>query len=653
MKYLKKYRVIALLIALVAVWAPGAWAQAPVDVAEIDSVESETFNSQQFNKWKSSKKFVAGIEAYDNDKYADALKHFNAEVKAHPANGYAYCNISLCQDKIALDTLYESMQKLFANIDLTSDDIDDPDAFFENIKIKYVEIMNDAMSSLDKGISLLPAGDKESLSKAYLTRATFLDKFMETDTAEVVNSYKKAIEVNPNLDTYTKFIDFLVNNSKDEEANTIAIEAYNVLGEAQCSEDLLAMVGEAFRLNGNYDKAMEIANKVLSNYPTNIQSRETRSLLYNEQKNYSAYVDDIIAISNAGAGTGITSLLLDVIDADDGNWDMVIDKVHQAQANDDQDAKTNWYLVEGYLNIHRKGDYRTALDCFKKGAEYTYTSYLFTRIAECYYALGEVDNAMQVMDDAIVLYAKEQQEEDNEDEVADYRCLMQKVEMEMDCGLVNQVINDAEVYRIIMGDGVQSLQAYMALEWAYFMQGKYREALKYNQMWLDADDSNRAEIIYRRAYILYAVGHVEQAQKILRELLADESNFEYNQELKFNCLVRMGRTEEAKAILDKLVADRESFNALSQEEKEAAETVPEWMSLYNIACSYSMLGDSEKAIHYLRRHYEETSGIDGMNYYYTILDYDFYNIRQNPEYISLINEYKDKWLSGTLVREMK
>ena len=42
-----------------------------------------------------------------------------------------------------------------------------------------------------------------------------------------------------------------------------------------------------------------------------------------------------------------------------------------------------------------------------------------------------------------------------------------------------------------------------------------------------------------------------------------------------------------------------------------------------------------------------------MNYYYTILDYDFYNIRQNPEYISLINEYKDKWLSGTLVREMK
>ena len=96
MKYLKKYRVIALLIALVAVWAPGAWAQAPVDVAEIDSVESETFNSQQFNKWKSSKKFVAGVEAYDNDKYADALKHFNAEVKAHPANGYAYCNISLC-----------------------------------------------------------------------------------------------------------------------------------------------------------------------------------------------------------------------------------------------------------------------------------------------------------------------------------------------------------------------------------------------------------------------------------------------------------------------------------------------------------------------------------------------------------------------------
>lgn len=653
MRYLKKYRVIALLIALVAVWSPDVWAQAAADVVEVDSVVSETFNSTQFNKWKNSKKFVSGVEAYDKEEYADALKHFNAEVKAHPANGYAYCNISLCQDKIALDTLYESMTKLFASIDHSTDDIDDPDAFFESVKVKYVEIMTDALSSLDKGISLLPAGDKQSLSQAYLTRATFLDKFLETDSAEVLNSYKKAIEINPNQETYTKLIDYLVNNNETEEANSMAIEAYHVLGEAQCGDDLLAMAGEAFRLKGDHAKAMEIANKVLSNDPTNTQSRETRSSLYNEQKNYSAYVDDIITLSNTGAVTGITSLLLDVIDASDDNWDMVIDKVHQAQDNDDEDAKTNWYLVEGYLNIHHKGDYRTALDCFKKGAEYTYTSSLFTRIAECYYAMGEVDNALQVMEDAIVLYAKEQQEEDEEEEVADYRCLLQKIEMEMDCGLVDQVINDAEVYRIIVGDGEQSLQAYMALEWAYFMQGKYREALKYNQMWLDADDDDRINILYRRAYILYGVGQVEQAQKILSELLCDESNFEDNQELKFNCLVRMGRSQEAKAILDKLVADQEHFNALSQEEKEAVETVPEWMSLYNIACSYSVLGDSEKAIYYLRRHYEETSGVDGMNYNYTILDYDFDNIRQNPEFMGLINEYKNKWLSGTLMRKKK
>ena len=384
------------MIALVAVWSPDVWAQAAADVVEVDSVVSETFNSTQFNKWKKSKKFVSGVEAYDKEEYADALKHFNAEVKAHPANGYAYCNISLCQDKIALDTLYESMTKLFASVDHSTDDIDDPDAFFESVKVKYVEIMTDALSSLDKGISLLPAGDKQSLSQAYLTRATFLDKFLETDSAEVLNSYKKAIEINPNQETYTKLIDYLVNNNETEEANSMAIEAYHVLGEAQCGDDLLAMAGEAFRLKGDHAKAMEIANKVLSNDPTNTQSRETRSSLYNEQKNYSAYVDDIITLSNAGAVTGITSLLLDVIDASDDNWDMVIDKVHQAQDNDDEDAKTNWYLVEGYLNIHHKGDYRTALDCFKKGAEYTYTSSLFTRIAECYYAMGEVDNALQL-----------------------------------------------------------------------------------------------------------------------------------------------------------------------------------------------------------------------------------------------------------------
>ncbi|MBR2147130.1 MAG: hypothetical protein IJ925_06895 [Muribaculaceae bacterium] len=62
MRYLKKYRVIALLIALVAVWSPDVWAQAAADVVEVDSVVSETFNSTQSTNGKTARNLCLALK---------------------------------------------------------------------------------------------------------------------------------------------------------------------------------------------------------------------------------------------------------------------------------------------------------------------------------------------------------------------------------------------------------------------------------------------------------------------------------------------------------------------------------------------------------------------------------------------------------------
>lgn len=648
MKYLKQYGLWMMLMVLIAISSPLATAQ---DNATSEESESEIINSEQYNKWKNSKNFVAGVKEFDNedfedDTYEKALGFFQKEVKQHPANGYAYCNMALCQKYIALIALNKQLYELYNSESANMENIDE--LFQKGKQQRDKEFLN-AATVLDKGISLLPPKDKTSLCKAYTQKGIILNECFDSDSSKVVACYLKALELMPSLEAYTNLIDFYNEKEDPTTANYYTLEAYKNLKDID-DDDFMATIASTLADNGETDKAMEIINTILRKNPQNTDAITTRSDIYYQQKNYNAYIDDIITLSNAGKLNNTTSLLAQIANMSEDNLDLVLQKVHKAQELDKEENHTNWQLVEGYLQMNESHNYQKALESMKNGLKSTYTSFVLAKIGECFYLMGKTDNALQFMEDAQLLLNKEKADDEEDDDDSDY--LLEKIQIEMNCGLVENVINDAQIYRILKGDGPQSESAYTVLEWAYRTKGCYKDALSINDKWMEVT-SNKAYVQYRRAYTLYTMGRIDEAQQELKELLAKEENFDNDQELKFNVLQRLGRNDEAREILETLVANTEKIENMTTQEllnnEDLSEVMSlETMSLYNIACSYSLLGDTDKAIDYLRRHYESYTGAMQPNFDYTILDSDFDNIRQNPEFMQTINHYKTMWLNGEL-----
>lgn len=641
MKYLKQYSSWIMMV-LIAIASPLASAQ---DNSTSEETESDIINSEQYNKWKNSKNFVAGVKEFDKDFedgiYEKALEFFQKEVNQHPANGYAYCNMALCQKYIAAIALNLQLFELYNSENADSEKINE---IYEKGKLQRDNEYLSAINMLDKGISLLPPKDKASLSKAYTQKGILLNECFESDSAKVVECYLKALELMPSLDAYTSLIEFYNEIGDPTTANYYILEAYknlNCIGD----DAFMDKIASALADNGETDKALEIINNILSKDPQNTDAIATRSNIYYQQKNYNAYLDDLITLSNAGELSNITGLLVNIAEMSDDNLDLVLQKVHNAEKLDKEESKTNWRLIEGYLHLYSTHDYQQALESLKNGLEGTYTSFVLAKIGECFYLMGKTDNAIQFMEDAQSLLNKEKEDDEEDDDDSDY--ILDKIQMEMNCGLVEKVINDAQVYRIIKGDGPQSELAYTVLEWAYTAKGCYKDALSINDKWMEVA-SDKVNAQYRRAYILYVMGRTQEAQQELKEILAKEENFENNQELKFNVLLRLGRTDEAREILEKLVASTNKMENMTIREMLDSEELSETMSLYNIACSYSLLGETDKAIEYLKRHFESFTGAMQPNYDYAILDYDFDNIRQNPEFMQTVNHYKNLWLKGEL-----
>ena len=163
------------------------------------------------------------------------------------------------------------------------------------------------------------------------------------------------------------------------------------------------------------------------------------------------------------------------------------------------------------------------------------------------------------------------------------------------------------------------------------------------EQWAKSEEDNIMPTYYKaRALVLSE--QVNEGREILNEILATH-DFNHNEEMKMNVLYYLGRTDESKAILDRLTANTKQVMAMTSEEIENAEQLPEMMSSYNLACAHALHGDIDQAMSFLKKHFEGNSD-DALNYGYTILDYDFDNVRDNPKFLNIINEYKTRWLNG-------
>ena len=113
-------------------------------------------------------------------------------------------------------------------------------------------------------------------------------------------------------------------------------------------------------------------------------------------------------------------------------------------------------------------------------------------------------------------------------------------------------------------------------------------------------------------------------------------------EMMIFALFYMGDTEKSRTMLDEMARVSELSAATADDNDMQSET----MSFYNLACAYSLHGDTDKALHFLERHYAEDDGATDFDY--AILDDELNNARKDPRFIEIVNRYKQQWLNGKL-----
>lgn len=491
-------------------------------------IANEAITGASFNQWIDSEPFKKGVEALDfGDDYNGAATLFIEELKLHPNNGYAMCNLAICKNHIANATLNKATYDI---LNLPDIDMETADTLYKVARINFFVAMGETIETMENGIELLPTDDKNSLSKAYIALAEALND-AEIDTDEVMAVYKKAVDVNP------------------------------------CEESIYELIGYAKNKNLDED-ILEVINKY----------------------------GDLLS-------------------------DDIISKTYFA------------------LNAYNNGEYQKAIDLLKealKNDSESYDAKTISLMGESYYMLGDVDKALVLMDEAIKQNAQSGDSGNNE-------YITRKIAIEMDNGMVDKVLHDAQVAEIVCAGNVDDLMnIYSAQGWANSVKKNWKEALAAYDKWSEMTPGNYTPL-YIAARTKILSGDIAQGREELRDILNNMDTTE-NQEFKMNVLYYLGNKTEAKAILDVLAKNTETVGKMNA--KEALEYVltNETMLLYNVACAYSLQGETGKALDYLRQYFESDEGEP--NFEYVILDYDFDNIRNNPKFLELINEYRLKWKNG-------
>ena len=564
-------------------------------------------NTKQ-NKWASSNYFAKGVEAINDDDIYTALDMFGMEVKQHPSNGYAICNLAQCQFTVARHDMY---------VDIYSDDRSNQEK--EVAREKGFKGMRSALPLFDKGLSLLPTNDGEALCQAYRVKASMLLKLDDIDSTLVAECYDKAIAAHPCEDVYGEHINFFSENTEIVTAD--AQELRKLYPDNPMNVKLLTIM--AYR-NEDYSQCLALCEE----YDAMLKSQGEDGI------DSQVEAIHIMALKELGREDEAMDLCLKYIEDYELNeaaqiYMMLAEKEPElAEIKIKQRMFTEsgnnilWNTMLGRI-MEVKKDYSSALEYFKAVEKTDKEAFIFNEIANCYYMLGDIDNALLYIDAATIM------DEGNEYFITRDKML---INSGMAGKLIGEKMTGLEVHKIINED--EFIQR-MILAELLVDDHDYALAESILKPLIEMDDGASALSLYATA--LKGLGRDDEAQRCLRQITEiDPLPFSDTSEL-IAALHDLGRDEEAMEKADRLAQKWENRQLHSQSDEE----IP---SCYTLATVYAQLGVTDKALEYLEKHFIH----DNMPYNFGIMERDWRldNVRELPQYKTLVEKYKTIWKSN-------
>ena len=464
--------------------------------------------------------------------------------------------------------------------------------FWLALGLSTLEEVDATFTAVNNALKYLPKKEKTYQSTAYQMRARV--NLVRKDTAAALKDYAVAIKCKPEkkslyedrAELYFEMHEYKLSN-KDYD-RLLELDPHNVIG--------FMGKGRNYRNLGQYDHAITHFTYVIQMYPNFSRGYSFRAECLLLKNKYSEAADDILAALDLDEDSKARGLLIDEFRGDKMN--VIKPKLQRMTHKEPNRALWRYYL--GVL-LEVNELYKDAIRQYHEANRLDAALTAHERIAVCHASMGNFAKALEHLN-------------------------------------------------LVIAKNTTRASLYSRRAYYYSEMGEVQKAIDDYDKCVQMNPTSRAYFL--RGWEKHMAGQHEGAIEDLTISINMDSTFSVAYDGRGRSYLSLGQMDLAKADFEKIL----SFDTVPATNSCAAfayhflgqdsiaidyalrclEVDPR--TLYNVACAYALAGNTEKAVEYLRKEFE-----DGfVRLYHLSRDVDFDAIRQDPAYQALIEEYTRK-----------
>lgn len=459
----------------------------------------------------------------------------------------------------------------------------------------YNEEFGRALTAANVAVKKIPSKDKEYKAFAYGTRAQVYLNLK--DTIQALKDYSQAINIVPDDDRfYNQRAQVYYEQGKYDLADKDYLKMISLK-----EGDVMGYMGIGRNANAQkrYEDAIKQFDYVVKLEPNYSSAYSFRAESYIGLKKYNEAIDDVISALGIDRDRKAFYELQELADS---AFEQTVAKLKVQKIKEPNEQSWDYDLGIVYERVAK---YNKAIAYYKESLEKESNIITASRISSCYDDLGDYDKALEYCNQAIALDSVK----------ANY--LYEKANILDNAGRTQEAIKTMSDY---IANTPDEPAGYYQRGWFKDHSGDIEGALEDYTMAITLQP-NVAYAYLNRGVLYRLKGENAKAESDFKQVVRLDSIPE-EAECSFYAYYYLGQKDKAIEIL----------NTILDKDKKG--------NCYDAACLYSVMGEKEKALSYLRQSLE-----DGYRRFAHIKrDRDLNNIRNTEEFKVLMKEYEEKHL---------
>lgn len=459
----------------------------------------------------------------------------------------------------------------------------------------YNEEFGRALTAANVAVKKIPSKDKEYKAFAYGTRAhVYLNL---EDTIQALKDYSQAINIVPDDDRfYNQRAQVYYEQGKYDLADKDYLKMISLK-----EGDVMGYMGIGRNANAQkrYEDAIKQFDYVVKLEPNYSSAYSFRAESYIGLKKYNEAIDDVISALGIDRDRKAFYELQELADS---AFEQTVAKLKVQKIKEPNEQSWDYDLGIVYERVAK---YNKAIAYYKESLEKESNIITASRISSCYDDLGDYDKALEYCNQAIALDSVK----------ANY--LYEKANILDNAGRTQEAIKTMSDY---IANTPDEPAGYYQRGWFKDHSGDIEGALEDYTMAITLQP-NEAYAYLNRGVLYRLKGENAKAESDFKQVVRLDSIPE-EADCSFYAYYYLGQKDKAIEVL----------NTVLDKDKKG--------NCYDAACLYSVMGEKEKALSYLRQSLE-----DGYRRFAHIKrDRDLINIRNTEEFKVLMKEYEEKHL---------